>query len=110
MIHFTNEALLTQLGYSVNEATLAQMDRIVKNTKGFEHLQKHIISLNDALKPHKAYIALSNSHDFFKIKNEAKSAEIVKEVDEMIHKWAEKYKVKLKKVDKKETYYIVGSH
>lgn len=108
MIHLDNEALLTQLGYSVNKSTKAQMEAIIKNTRGFEHIERHIIPFNDSLKPHQAYVALSNSKDYFKIKSEAISPEIIEEVKEMIKKWAEKFKIELEKVDGKDTYYIIG--
>ena len=106
-MRYTAEAMLTQLGYSINESVLAQMQRIIKNTKGFDVIQKHIVQLNDALKPFQAYIAMSNSNDYLKIKNESDENSLAK-VDEMIQEWAKKYKIDIKKVEGKETYYIIG--
>ncbi len=108
MKHLENDAFLKQLGYSVNSATIAQLERIINNTKGFKTIEKHIIPLNDELKIRKSYIAMSNSNDFLKIKNEANNENIKKEVENVIFKWAKKYKVELEKVDGKETYYIKG--
>jgi len=45
-IDITPENLLIQLGYPVNDATLAQMNRIIENTKGFDHFAKHILTLH----------------------------------------------------------------
>ena len=104
---YTVEAMLTQLGYTINESVKSQMENIIKNTKNFLDIQKHIVQLNDALKPFQAYVAMSNSNNYLKIKNES-SNESLKEVDDMINKWANKYKIDLKKVKGKETYYIVG--
>jgi len=106
-MRYTAEALLTQLGYSINESVLAQMQRIIKNTKGFDVIEKHIVQLNDALKPFRAYIAMSNSNDYLKIKNESDENSRDK-VNEMIKEWAKKYKIEIKKVEGKETYYIIG--
>ncbi len=104
---YTVEAMLAQLGYTMNDSVKAQMQRILKNTANFMDIQKHIIQLNDFLKPFEAYIAMSNSNDYLKIKNES-SPESLKKVDTMIQDWANKYKIKLKKVAGKETYYILG--
>jgi len=106
-VKYTVDAMLTQLGYTINESVKTQMENIIKNTKDFMDIQKHIIQLNDALKPFQAHIAMSNSNDYLKIKNES-SKESLKKVDDMINDWAKKYKINLKKVDGKETYYILG--
>ncbi len=106
-MRYTAEAMLTQLGYTINDSVMSQMKRIIQNTKGFNEIQKHIIQLNDALKPFQAYIAMSNSNDYLKIKNES-DEQSLKEVDKMINDWAKKYKIDIKKVDGKETYYIIG--
>jgi hypothetical protein len=106
-MQYTIDAMLTQLGYSINESVKAQMKNIIENTKNFMDIQKHIIQLNDALKPFQAYIAMSNSNSYLKIKNESPSQSLQK-VDEMIKEWAKKYKINLQKVKDKETYYILG--
>lgn len=102
------QAILTQLGYSVSENTLAQLERVIANTVGFEHVEKHLITLHDALKPYYSFVALSSTKDYFKIKNEAHDTEMVDEVNEMITKWAIKYKITLEKVPHKNTYYVIG--
>ena len=106
---YTIDAMLTQLGYTINESVKKQMENIINNTKNFMDIQKHIIQLNDALKPFQAYIAMSNSNNYLKIKNESPK-ESLKKVDELIQEWAKKYKINLQKVKNKETYYILGKN
>ena len=102
------EAILTQLGYSVTPNAQAQLERVINNTIGFEHIEKHLISLHDTLKAHHSFVALSSNKEYFKIKNEAVGAEMVDEVNELITKWATKYKITLEKVPNKDTYYVIG--
>lgn len=104
------DAMLTQLGYAPNSALLSQLERIEKNTTGYEKIQKHIMDLHDHLKVDGSYVALSNSEDCFKIKVEAQSAEIAEEAHEKIKHFSDKFKVTVNKLDNKETYYIVGFH
>ena len=102
------EALLTQLNYTVSPSSRAQVERVIANTTGFEHVEKHLIALHDALKAHHSFVALSSNKDYFKIKNEAQGVEMVDEVNEMIAKWSDKYKITLEKVPNKNTYYVLG--
>jgi hypothetical protein len=104
----TNEAMLKQLGYAPNEALLKQLEAIKKNTKDYEKIEKHILDLHDHLKVNNAYVALSNSKDYFKIKIESPTPELAQEAEEKIEHFAEKFKVKLEKLPNKETYYILG--
>jgi hypothetical protein len=104
MIDLPNEGLLQQLGYTPNPATLSKLDDIKENTNGFEDFDKHIINLNDVLKQHDTYVGISNSHDYLKIKSKAPSTES----EEIIHNWANKYKVEVAKLDGTDTYYILG--
>jgi len=104
----TPEALLTQFGYSVSESSLAQMERVMNNTQGFEHIGKHLLTLHDHLQPYFSFVALSSNKDYFKIKNMATVPEAQEEVNEVIQKWADKFKVSLEKVSGKETYYVLG--
>jgi hypothetical protein len=104
------DAMLTQLGYAPNSALISQLERIEKNTTGYEKIQKHIMDLHDHLKVDGSYVALSNSEDCFKIKVEAQSAEIAEEAHEKIKHFSDKFKVTVNKLDNKETYYIVGFH
>ncbi len=103
-----NEAILRQLDYAPNEALKEQIGRIIKNTTDFEKIEKHMLELHKQLKVDDSYIAMSNSEDYFKIKIEAPSPELMEEAHQKIQHWAEKYKVQLMKVDQKETYYIKG--
>ena len=102
------DAMLTQLGYKPNEALLTQLKKIETNTVGYEKIQKHIMDLHDHLKVDNAYVALSNSNNYFKIKIESNTQEIAKEAHEKVSHFSDKFKVKLVKVNNKETYYIIG--
>ena len=100
--------MLTQLGYSPNEALMKQLDDIEKNTKGYEKIQKHIMDLHDHLKVNSSYVALSNSNNYFKIKIESPTPALTDEAHEKVLHFSEKFKVTIEKLDKKETYYIIG--
>ena len=102
------QAILTQLGYSVTPKSEAQLECVMDNTVGFEHIEKHLLALHDALKVHNSFVALSSTKDYFKIKNEAAGADLIAEVNEIISKWAVKYKITLEKVPNKNTYYVIG--
>ena len=102
------DAMLTQLGYSPNEALIEQLQRIEENTTGYEKISKHIMDLHDHLKVDGSFVALSNSEDCFKIKVEASTPEIAEEAHEKIQHFSEKFKITVNKLDNKETYYIVG--
>jgi len=102
------DAMLIQLGYSPNEALLSQIEKIENNTKGYEKIQKHIMDLHDHLKVDGSFIALSNSENYFKIKIEASSPELTEEAHEKVKHFSEKFKVEIKKIANKDTYYIIG--
>ena len=104
------DAMLTQLGYLPNDALLRQLERIEKNTVGYEKIQKHIMDLHDHLKVDGSFVALSNSEDCFKIKVEASSPELAQEAHEKIQHFSDKFKVTVNKLENKETYYISGFH
>ena len=104
------DAMLTQLGYTPNEALVAQIGKIIDNTPEYEKIEKHIMDLNNHLKVDGSFVAMSNSENYFKIKIEAKTPELNKEAHEQILRFSEKFKVTLKKLDNKETYYIIGFH
>ncbi|WP_297434301.1 hypothetical protein [Sulfurimonas sp.] len=101
-------AMLVQLGYTPNEALVEQLDKIKSNTSGYEKIAKHIMDLNDHLKVENAYVALSNSKDYFKIKIESPTPELAEEAHEKIKHFSEKFKVQVEKLPGKETYYILG--
>ena len=107
-LEITPEVLVAQLELGHGDATLAQTNTAMDNTKSFEKFSKHIISLNDKLKHMNAYIALSNSNPCFKIKCENKEQEIINEFKEELDHWSNKYEVTLEKVKNKNVYYIVG--
>jgi len=102
------DAMLNQLGYAPNNALLSQLEKIEKNTAGYDKIQKHIMDLHDHLKVDGSYIALSNSNDYFKIKVEAPSSESAEEAHKKIEHFSDKFKVKVNKLKNKETYYILG--
>ncbi|WP_297443553.1 hypothetical protein [Sulfurimonas sp.] len=105
-----DEAMLIQLGYAPNEALVKQLKEIQENTSGYEKIQKHIMDLNDHLKVNNGYVALSNSKNYFKIKIEAVTPELAEEAHEKVQHFSEKFKIKVEKLPKKETYYILGYH
>lgn len=103
------EALLVQFGYVTNNHTLKQMNDIISNTNGFERFSQHLPSFNDALAVEKGFIAMSNSEDYLKIKCDVDSAaDNLSAFTTLVKHWAEKYKLELKKVENKSTYYIIG--
>ena len=102
------DAMLTQLGYSPNDALLSQLQRIEDNTTGYEKIRKHIMDLHDALKVDNSFVAMSNTNDFFKIKVESPSPEVAEEAHEKIQHFSDKFKVKVNKLENKDTYYLVG--
>jgi hypothetical protein len=102
------DAMLIQLGYLPNESLLKQLQEIEKNTSGYEKIQKKIMDLHDHLKVDGSFIALSNSKNYFKIKIEAQSPEIAKVAHEKVRHFSDKFKIKVQKLDNKETYYILG--
>lgn len=108
-LDLTPEALLTQLGYPNSEHSLDQIKKIIANTVGFENFSQHILSFNDALAVKKGFIAMSNSEDYFKIKCDVDtSADNLSAFIQQVEHWADKYKIELKKVNNKNTYYIIG--
>ena len=102
------DAILRQLGYSVTPNALEQVQRVMENTKDFDYVEKHLISLHDALKPKLSFVAISSTHDYFKIKNEAGTTEMIKNTNEVINQWSKKYKIAVQKVPNKDTYYVLG--
>lgn len=110
-LDLTPEALLTQLGYIKTEQTLKQMNDIIVNTGGFEKFSQHLPSFKDALAVEKGFIAMSNSENYLKIKcNEDISADNLSAFTALVKRWADKYKLTLKQVDNKNTYYIIGQN
>jgi hypothetical protein len=108
-LELTPEAILTQLGYSVNDQTVAQIKRIIDNTPGLEKFLPHLPSFIDALKVEKGYVAMSNSKDYLKVKcDENISEESLQACLDILNHWADKYKLELQKVEGKHTYYILG--
>jgi|AAUQ01.1.fsa_nt_gi hypothetical protein len=102
------ENILIQLGYPVNGATTKQIKAIAENTDSFFNFANHLFSLNDELKRVGAFVALSNSKDYLKIKLPDGSKTQIEEFEEIVNGWAKKYKVALEKVAGANTYYILG--
>ena len=110
-LDITPEVIISQLGLGSSDSVMEQTITSINNTKDFDKFSKHIISLNDNLKHMHAYIALSNSESYFKIKCEnTDSDEIIKEFNDEIAHWSNKYDVNLRKIDNKEVYYIIGKN
>lgn len=110
-LDLTPEALLAQLGYTKSEQTLKQINDIIGNTKNFNKFSQHIPSFNDALAVEKGFIAMSNSEDHLKIKcDEDTGADNLSAFTALVRHWADKYKLELKQVDNKNTYYIIGQN
>ena len=103
-----SSAMLNQLGYTPNDVLVEQFQRIKANTVGYEKIEKHIMDLHNALKPLSSYVAMSNSNDFLKIKIDATVPALKEEAFEKIEHFSDKFKVELKKVDGKDTFYIIG--
>jgi len=97
--------LLKQLGY--NENNLKELKIIEENTPNFYKIKKHLVSLNDKLKHLNGFIAFSNSVPHLKIKIENNNKDLLKEAEEIVEKWANKYNVVLEKV-KENVFYIKG--
>ena len=105
------EVILSQLGYSKSDASLQQAEKIIGLTSNFDKFSKHIFTLNDHLKKMNAYVGLSNKSDYLKIKcDENDSNEILEEFHNEVSHWANKYNVKLEKLNDKHIYYILGAH
>jgi len=97
-------ALLNQLGYNENDATTAQVKRILNNCDGLNLAS--VITLNDHLKPFGGFVAMSGSEDVFKIKS---TQEMKENVLNVIENWAEKNKMNIKKINE-TTHYILGKN
>lgn len=109
-IEMSPEVVLSQLGYSKSDSALKQAEIMIQNTENFEKFAKHIISLNDHLKKINAYVGFSNKTEFLKIKcDENDASEILEEFHKEVLHWADKYHVKLQRLDAKPIYYILGT-
>lgn len=104
------DGILVSLGYSVNESTTAQLEGILNACDFTDTELEKIILLNDNLKKIEAYVAMSNSNSYFKIKTDSSAEATIKAVRQSIFEWADKYKFNIEKVDGKETYYITGKN
>jgi len=109
-IEITPENLLIQLGYQPTPTLLKQMKTIMTQTSNFSHFSKHLLSLKDELQPIGAFIAMSNSQEYLKVKLESASDSEVSVFVKTLKKWGEKYKVALQKVEGKNTFYILGQN
>ncbi|WP_419769287.1 MAG: hypothetical protein ACNI3C_07960 [Candidatus Marinarcus sp.] len=104
------EVLLSQLGYTKTDSSLLQAQKMIDNTKNFEKFSKHIISLHDHIKKMNAYVALSNTSDYCKIKcDENDAPEILEEFHQEIAHWSNKYNVDVEQLDNRPVYYILGA-
>lgn len=109
-LNVSSEVILSQLGYSKSEASIKQAEKIIESTTNFDKFAKHIFTLNDHLKKMNAYVGLSNKSNHFKIKcDENDSTEILEEFHQEVSHWADKYNVKLQKLDDRHIYYVLGA-
>ncbi|MCP4971048.1 MAG: hypothetical protein GY932_10680 [Arcobacter sp.] len=109
-LNISPEVLLSQLGYAKSESSLKNAQKVIEETKDFDKFSKHIISLNDHLKKMNAYVGISNSTQYLKIKCDENDAdEIINEFHEEVSHWANKYNVNLEKINQKPVYYILGT-
>lgn len=110
-IELNHDNLLSLIELQKTDKNLAQVDKVISNTKGFDKIVKHVVTLNDFLHHHHGFVTLSSSHDSIKIKCDTQEAgsDIVKEFNEKVVDWADKYKVEIEKVPEKEVYYILGA-
>jgi hypothetical protein len=102
MSNITDEALLTQLGFNPNDGILADLKRVSRATSGFEEIKRHLVSLQEKIKHYGAYIGISSSSNYIKIKNATANNDILSEIEH----WADKYKVRL--IRSSNNYYIAG--
>ena len=109
-IETTAEVVLSQLGYTKSDSSIRQAQKMIESTNNFDKFAKHIISLNDHLKKMNAYVALSNTTNFLKVKCDENDAdEILEEFHEEVNHWANKYNVELEKISNRPVYYIKGT-
>jgi hypothetical protein len=108
MRQISDEEFLTHLQYRINEESLEALQKIKKNTAGFEKIASHILALDDKLRLHDSFVGMSSSVEYLKIKNNESNEEEIRSINETIFDWAKKYKVDLDKVSGKYTYYIMG--
>jgi len=108
-LNLSNEAILKQLGItSINDALLNQVSAVRENTLKFEAIEKHIFDLHRNLEKINGYVALSNSKSYMKAKHHESSNTVENnEFNEIVEKWAERYKISIQQVNNK-TYYILG--
>ena len=104
----SEEGILLALGYTSSEAVITQLRGILSKCDFTDTELEHIVTLNDKLKIYDAYIAMSNTNPYFKIKNEAATKERKEAVVDMIKTWSDKFNIALEKVPNKDTYYILG--
>lgn len=102
----TAEVLASQLKIGNTKTTLEQIEKAIENTNNFYKFAKHIISLNDKLKPFDSFVGLSNSVPNFKIKCEDEL--FLEDFTNEVKHWSEKYNIELQKVENKNVYYIIG--
>jgi len=107
-IEITPENLLIQLGYQTTPVLMQQMEAIITNTPNFDAFSKHLLSLHDSLQHISGYIAMSNSSSHLKIKTESSSDADFTEFTDILEKWSQKYKVSLRRIEGKPTFYILG--
>lgn len=102
------EFILSSLGYHSNDGLIEQVKRILSACDLSDSEISHILNLHEKLKLYSAFVAISNSKDVFKIKCESNDEFDKKSFNDTISEWSKKYKMDIKKLENKETYYILG--
>ena len=99
--------ILNKLGYSANDALTEQVKRILSNCDLNDTELSHLLDLHEKIFKFNGFVAISNSEDVFKIKCEGRPSDI-RNFNEIVTNWADKFKLKIRKIDGKETYYLLG--
>ncbi len=100
--------ILSGLGYSANEGLTRQVERILSNCDLADAELSHLLALHAKIDKFSGFVAISNSEDVFKIKCQATAPSDIRNFNEIVKEWAEKYQLNVKKLDGKETYYLLG--
>lgn len=102
------EKILLALGYSVNDGTINKLRNILSKSDLNESEIDKILALNEKIDMYDSNVMMSNSHDYFKIKIQSSDPKEIEAANEIINAWAKKHKILIKKLENKETYYIIS--
>ncbi len=100
--------ILSHFGYSANDGLTRQVERILSQCDLNDTDLSHLFSLHDKIDKFSGFVAISNSEDVFKIKCQATAPADIRNFNEIVIDWAQKYQLNIRKVAGKETYYLLG--